>query len=232
METLDNVVLNPYVAWIAAFPLLGAILNGFLLSWIGKLLPRRARESLLSRSTVHMVAVMSVGAAFVVAAASAVYLVFGRDGHPPQVILARLWNWLPLADLARGVPGIRDGVQAAEVFVPVNLLVDRLSAMMAVMVSGVSFLIHVYSMGYMGHDKSYRRFFTYLNLFVFFMLILVLADNLVLMFVGWEGVGLCSYLLIGFWFDKDANAQAGKKAFVVNRIGDFGFLLAIFFLAS
>ncbi|MBI5500180.1 MAG: NADH-quinone oxidoreductase subunit L [Deltaproteobacteria bacterium] len=233
MEVMERIVLNPYVAWIAAFPLLGAILNGFLLSWIGKLLPRRTRENLLSRSTVHMVALMSVGASFVVAALAAIYLWKGwGEVPPPQAIVARLWNWLPLADLSRGVPSIHDTVKAAEVYVPVNLMVDRLSAMMAVMVSGVSFLIHVYSMGYMGHDKSYRRFFTYLNLFVFFMLVLVLADNLVLMFVGWEGVGLCSYLLIGFWFDKEANAQAGKKAFIVNRIGDFGFLLGIFFLAS
>jgi NADH-quinone oxidoreductase subunit L len=300
---MDYIVPNPFVAWIAGFPLLGAILNGFLLSWIGKLLPRGVRESLTSRQTVHIVAVLSVGCSFLVAASTALllwrgegyrqflvwagsvvplalacwagwgawrawnagrkvatgilaaealiflggflFLVLGGAAWicrakgwvadplgPPHAVVAKLWNWLPLADLTGGVPSIRDAVQAADVFVPATFVVDRLSAMMAVMVSGVSFLIHVYSMGYMGHDKSHRRFFTYLNLFVFFMLVLVLADNIVLMFVGWEGVGLCSYLLIGFWFDKEANAVAGKKAFIVNRIGDFGFLIGIFCLAS
>jgi NADH-quinone oxidoreductase subunit L len=101
---------------------------------------------------------------------------------------------------------------------------------MALVVSGVSFFIHVYSVGYMHDDPGYTRYFAYLNLFVFMMLTLVLANNFLLMFVGWEGVGLCSYLLIGFWFDRDAPANAGKKAFVVNRVGDFGFLLGIFLI--
>src|SRR5439155_26588054 len=92
------------------------------------------------------------------------------------------------------------------------------------------FLIHVYSTAYMEHDEGYTRFFGYLNLFMGAMLILVLGDSLPVTFIGWEGVGLCSYLLIGFWFDKDANALAGRKAFVVNRIGDFGFLLAMFLI--
>ncbi len=106
---------------------------------------------------------------------------------------------------------------------------DPLSAVMALVVSGVGFLIHVYSIGYMGKDPGYARYFTYLNLFTFSMLILVLSSNLALMFVGWEGVGLCSYLLIGFWYHKDSAANAGKKAFIVNRVGDFGFLLGILF---
>jgi len=104
---------------------------------------------------------------------------------------------------------------------------DRLSAVMVLVVAGVSTVIHVYSLGYMAHDKSWWRYFSYLNLFVFFMLTLVLGDSLPVMFVGWEGVGLCSYLLIGFWFEDPEKAKAGMKAFVVNRIGDFGFLLAI-----
>ncbi|MEA1980463.1 MAG: NADH-quinone oxidoreductase subunit L [candidate division Zixibacteria bacterium] len=111
-----------------------------------------------------------------------------------------------------------------------GLLLDPLSAVMILVVSGVGFLIHVYSIGYISHDKCYGRFFTYMNLFTFSMLTLVLADNFLLMFVGWEGVGLCSYLLIGFWFEKKSASDAGKKAFIVNRIGDFGFLLGMFLI--
>jgi len=104
---------------------------------------------------------------------------------------------------------------------------DPLSAVMVLVVAGVGFLIHVYSIGYMAHDDGYARYFSFMNLFTFSMLLLVLADNVLLMFVGWEGVGLCSYLLIGFWFHKKSAADAGKKAFIFNRIGDFGFLLAV-----
>ena len=107
---------------------------------------------------------------------------------------------------------------------------DRLSAVMALIVTGVGSLIHIYSVGYMAHDRSFGRFFAYLNLFLFFMLLLVLGRSMLVLFVGWEGVGLASYLLIGFWFDELANARAGKKAFVVNRIGDAGFLLGMFLL--
>jgi NADH-quinone oxidoreductase subunit L len=112
----------------------------------------------------------------------------------------------------------------------IAFLLDPLSAVMVLAVAGVSFIIHIYSIGYMHDDKGYGRYFTYLNLFVFSMLTLVLADNFLLMFVGWEGVGLCSYLLIGFWFEKKSAADAGKKAFIVNRIGDFGFLLGLFII--
>lgn len=111
--------------------------------------------------------------------------------------------------------------------VNVGFLVDPLSLVMMLTVSGVSFIIHLYSIGYMAEDEGFRRYFTYLNLFVFFMLILVSANSFLLMFVGWEGVGLCSYLLIGFWYQRKAPADAGKKAFVVNRVGDYGFLLAM-----
>jgi NADH-quinone oxidoreductase subunit L len=107
---------------------------------------------------------------------------------------------------------------------------DPLSLVMLLVVTGVGFLIHIYSVGYMWDDPSYSRFFAYLNLFMFFMLTLVLAGNYLVMFIGWEGVGLASYLLIGFWFTKDSAASAGKKAFIVNRIGDFGFLIALFLL--
>ena len=108
--------------------------------------------------------------------------------------------------------------------------VDQLSLVMLLVVTGVGLLIHIYSVGYMADDPSYYRFFSYLNLFMFFMLTLILANNYLMMFVGWEGVGLASYLLIGFWFTKDSAASAGKKAFIVNRIGDFGFLIALFLL--
>jgi NADH-quinone oxidoreductase subunit L len=107
---------------------------------------------------------------------------------------------------------------------------DQLSLVMLLVVTGVGFLIHIYSVGYMWEDAGFYRFFAYLNLFMFFMLTLVLASNYLLMFIGWEGVGLASYLLIGFWFTKDSAASAGKKAFIVNRIGDFGFLIALFLL--
>jgi len=111
-------------------------------------------------------------------------------------------------------------------------VLDQLSLLMLLIITGVGFLIHVYSVGYMAHDKSYWRFFAYLNLFLFFMTTLVLAGNVLLMFVGWEGVGLASYLLIGFWFTKKSAADAGKKAFIVNRVGDFGFLIGIFLLLA
>src|SRR5512144_1803318 len=109
----------------------------------------------------------------------------------------------------------------------VGFLVDPLSAVMMLVVSFVGFLIHVYSIGYMHGDPGYARFFTYLNLFMTSMLILVLANNYLFMFLGWEGVGLCSYLLIGYWYDRQSASDAGKKAFLVNRIGDAGFILAM-----
>jgi NADH-quinone oxidoreductase subunit L len=112
----------------------------------------------------------------------------------------------------------------------VGYQVDPLSILMVLVVTGVSFFIHIYSVGYMHDDPGFPRYFTYLNLFVFMMLNLVLGNNFLLMFVGWEGVGLCSYLLIGFWYEKDSAANAGKKAFIVNRVGDFGFLLGMFLL--
>src|ERR1700690_3559215 len=108
-----------------------------------------------------------------------------------------------------------------------SLQVDQLTIVMLLVVTFVSTLVHIYSTGYMAHEGGYYRFFCYLNLFVFFMLTLVLASNLVVMFVGWEGVGLCSYLLIGFYFLKKSAADAGKKAFIVTRIGDFGFTVGI-----
>ena len=121
-------------------------------------------------------------------------------------------------------------IEAGTLKVAFGLLIDPLSLLMVLVVTGVGFLIHVYSIGYMHDDPGFSRYFAYLNLFAAAMLLLVLANNFLLLFVGWEGVGLCSYLLIGFWYEKQAATDAGKKAFIVNRIGDFGFLLAIFLI--
>ncbi len=152
----------------------------------------------------------------VVAASFVTVLMAGRRlwAAPASVLTDHLYRWIDVGNL----------------HVDVALRLDALSLIMALVVTGVGFLIHVYSIGYMAEDRDVARYFTYLNLFTFAMLVLVLADNLLLLFVGWEGVGLCSYLLIGFWYDKTENASAGKKAFVVNRIGDACFLLGLFVL--
>ena len=121
-------------------------------------------------------------------------------------------------------------INAGELKIPFQFLYDNLSSWFLLIITGIGFLIHVYSIGYMHDDDGFFRFFTYLNLFVFFMLLLVLGNNYLITFVGWEGVGLCSYLLIGFWFKNTAYNNAAKKAFIMNRIGDFGFLLGIFLI--
>ena len=136
---------------------------------------------------------------------------------------------------ANGAISYSDGslyewISAGDLSVEIGVRVDSLTLVMLLVITGVGFLIHVYSIGYMHGDPGYARYFSYLNLFVFSMLILVLANNYVMMFIGWEGVGLCSYLLIGFWYEKKSATDAGKKAFIVNRIGDFGFLLGMFTL--
>ncbi|MEE8409803.1 MAG: NADH-quinone oxidoreductase subunit L [Myxococcota bacterium] len=121
-------------------------------------------------------------------------------------------------------------IQSGNLNIDVTFTIDRLSGVMILVITGVGFLIHVYSIGYMAHEPALARYFAYLNLFTFAMLVLVLGNSLPLMFVGWEGVGLCSYLLIGFWYTDSQKAKAGKKAFVVNRIGDFGFIIAMLLL--
>jgi NADH-quinone oxidoreductase subunit L len=123
-------------------------------------------------------------------------------------------------------------IQSGALQIGVDFAVDRLTAVMLMVVTGVGLLIHIYSIGYMSHEGGYYRFFAYLNLFMFFMLVLVLAQNFLLLFVGWEGVGLCSYLLIGFYFLEQYATTAGNKAFIVNRIGDFGFSLAVFLIVK
>ncbi len=128
------------------------------------------------------------------------------------------------------VDNIWPWITSGNLHVDFALRVDQLAAVMILIVTGVGFLIHVYSVGYMAHDEDLARYFAYLNLFTMSMLLLVLGENLLLLFVGWEGVGLCSYLLIGFWYTDDEKASAGKKAFIVNRVGDAGFLLGMFLL--
>jgi len=164
----------------------------------------------VTRERAHLIAVGSVGLSLLLALVVIIRTIF----NPSEPIHAKLYTW----------------VFAGEFSADMALLVDPLSAIMLFVVCGVGFLVHVYSIGYMHGDEGYPRFFTYLNLFMMSMLILVLADNYLLMFVGWEGVGLCSYLLIGFWYDRQSASDAGKKAFLVNRIGDAGFMLAIFLI--
>ena len=163
----------------------------------------------LSKKTVGVVACGVIGLSFLVS----VLVFFSLLQLPPESRSFEkiIYTWITAGDLKTTV----------------GFLVDPLSMIMMLTVSGVSFLIHIYSVGYMHDDEGYKRYFTYLNLFVFSMLVLVCANNFLMMFVGWEGVGLCSYLLIGFWYQRKEPADAGKKAFVVNRIGDYGFLLAM-----
>jgi NADH-quinone oxidoreductase subunit L len=179
-------------------------LAGFLLNlFLGPRLPKKA---------VGWIACGVVFAAFLVS----VGFFFTLLGRAPEArsITQVAWRW----------------IAAGNFKVDVSFLMDPLSCLMALVVTGVGFLIHVYSLGYMSHDDGFKRYFLYLNLFTFSMLTLVLGSNFLVMFVGWEGVGLCSYLLIGYWYTKQSATDAGKKAFIVNRIGDFGFLLGIMFL--
>src|SRR5215472_12496472 len=164
------------------------------------------------KALAHAIALGSTAASFCMASwAAAQFLKLPADQIPH---VERYFTWLS------------SGAFSAEY----GIYLDQLSMIMMLVVTGVGFLIHVYSVGYMEHEGGYYRYFAYLNLFMFFMLTLVLANNYLLMFVGWEGVGLASYLLIGFWFTKDSAANAGKKAFIVNRIGDFGFLIGMFLI--
>ncbi|MGQ4807184.1 NADH-quinone oxidoreductase subunit L [Candidatus Entotheonellaceae bacterium PAL068K] len=163
-----------------------------------------------SRAAVGYIAIASVGLSFCVAVAALVAFVSG----PASPHTLPLFTWIASGDYSTRV----------------GFLIDGLSLTMMLVIAGVGLLIHIYSTGYMHDEPDYARYFAYLNLFVGAMLILVMADNYLFMFVGWEGVGLSSYLLIGFWYTRQSAADAGKKAFIVNRIGDFGFLLAILLL--
>jgi NADH-quinone oxidoreductase subunit L len=192
---------------VVAAPLAGAILLLFFGKRIGRLAGPIASGA---------IAVSAV-------AGAAMFLgLLGEEGHAAE----------GHGNMREQVVHLFDWIRVGGLDVGADLLVDQLSAIMVLVVAGVGTLIHVYSIGYMHDDPRYPRFFAYLNLFAASMLLLVLADNLVLMFVGWEGVGLCSYLLIGFWFEKRSAAAAANKAFIVNRIGDFSFLLGGFLLFS
>ena len=169
----------------------------------------------VARHPYHRVVSLVGPAVLGIAFAITVAVFFALAGaHAEEPFVRRLFPWLVAGTL---------NIDAA-------LQVDQLSIVMTLVVTGVGFLIHVFSVGYMQDDPGYPRYFAYLNLFVFFMLVLVLGASYPVLFVGWEGVGLCSYLLIGYWYSDKANADAGKKAFVMNRIGDFGFLVAMFLL--
>src|ERR1700726_56899 len=176
----------------------------------------------LSNGAVSAVGVGSVGLSMIFAFGAILQLIAREPAQ--RVVEIILFDWVP-AGAMHTMSGrlVNFNAQWA-------MLLDPLSAVMLGVVTGVGFLIHVYSTGYMAHEGGYYRFFGYLNLFMFSMLTLVLANNLLLLFVGWEGVGLCSYLLIGFYFLRKSASDAGKKAFIVNRIGDAGFLLGLFLM--
>ena len=203
------------IAVILAMPLLGAFVNGV---W-GRRLGKKA---------VRLMALTAIGTSFV----ASLVTFFGVAALEEQQkgehvkLVWKAWEWMhttvPSLD-----PGARDSVIVP---IDVKFSVDQLSGVMMLVVTGVGFLIHLYATSYMAEDEGYARFFAYLNLFVFAMLVLILGDNLPLLFVGWEGVGLCSYLLIGFWYQNPNNAAAGKKAFIANRVGDFGLICAMFLI--
>jgi len=196
---------------IPLFPLAGAA----VLLMFGRRLPN---------SGVNLAGVGSVGLAMVFAFGAIAQLIARAPAQ--RVVEIVLFDWVP-AGIMHTMSGHVVNFNAQW-----GMLLDPLSAVMLGVVTGVGFLIHVYSTGYMAHEGGYYRFFGYLNLFMFSMLVLVLASNLLLLFVGWEGVGLCSYLLIGFYFLRRSASDAGKKAFIVNRIGDAGFILGLFLLLN
>src|SRR6202453_2274095 len=195
---------------IPMYPLAGAALMLFL----GRKLPK---------PVINAICVGSVAISFFFACGAFVELV-ARPANQ-RVAQVILFEWVPA-----GTYHLQSGALGSFV-ADWGFLLDPLSAVMILVVTGVGLLIHIYSTGYMAHEGGYYRFFGYLNLFMFSMLMLVLANNLLLLFVGWEGVGTCSYLLIGFYFLRKSASDAGKKAFIVNRVGDAGFLLGIFTIA-
>src|SRR2546428_8246025 len=191
---------NNLLSLIIFAPLAGAVIN-----WL-------AGRRLRNERFIGLVACGSVGVSTILS----FYFAFKPDGalRSTQPVMDHLWTW----------------IQVGTFRADFGLAMDRLSGIYALFVTFVGLLIHIFATGYMHGDRGYYRFFAYLNLFMFAMLTLVLADNFLLMFVGWEGVGLCSYLLIGFYLDKEEAAPAAKKAFIANRVGDWGFVLGILLL--
>ena len=175
---------------------------GFLINGLGR--------NILPKAAVGFIGSLTVLASFIVSIG-----IFNEiNSGAVKSVVVPLFEWIRVGDLT----------------IPFSFQIDPLSSIMLLIVTGIGFLIHIYSIGYMHHDAGFAKFFAYLNLFVFFMLLLVLGSNYVVMFIGWEGVGLCSYLLIGFWYTNPSYASAAKKAFIMNRIGDLGFLLGIFLI--
>ncbi len=177
-------------------------LIGFLINGLGR--------NTLSKGLVSFIGSGVILASFIIS----VLLFFDLNGSAQKQFYVNLFDWISVGNLE----------------IPFSLLYDPLSSIMLLVITGIGFLIHLYSAAYMHEDAGFGKFFSYLNLFIFFMLILVLGSNYIVMFIGWEGVGLCSYLLIGFWYSNSAYASAAKKAFVMNRIGDLGFLLGVFLM--
>jgi NADH-quinone oxidoreductase subunit L len=208
LDTLFRHVSLQTLMWlVVAFPLIGAAINGaFAMATARSEGPRFSHLAALVGCLSAFLSLLACGILF--------FTLSGLEAGSHSAITGPLFSWAALNDLV----------------IDVGLKMDELSLVMALVVSAVSFLVHLYSVGYMWGDEGFLRFFALMNLFLFFMLLLVLADNLVLMFVGWEGVGLCSWLLISYWFDEEANAMAGTKAFVINAIGDGGFLIGMFII--
>ena len=202
-----------FYAWlIPLFPLLGFLINGVLGPLTGKPLPKIVAGT---------IGTLAVFASFAVAVLLFLHVTGAPEGHKLSTVYLAPWLNIPNV-----VPG--EGIHSFNV--NYELLIDPLSVLMMLIITGVGGLIHLYSTSYMAADKGYQRFFTYLNLFVFFMLMLVMSNNILGLFIGWEGVGLCSYLLIGFFYEKKSAGDAAKKAFIVNRIGDVGVLIGMFFV--
>ncbi len=191
------------LAVVLLLPALGAFVNGVFGKRLGK-------------QGVRLMALSAIGGSFLASLLTFLLLPRGEAAEEGARLTWTAWHWFSIT-----------GRMQQTIPIDVSFAVDGLNATMMLVVTGVGFLIHLYSSEYMWKDESYHRFFAYLNLFCFSMLVLIMADNLALLFVGWEGVGMCSYLLIGFWFGETKNATAGRKAFIVNRIGDFGLLVAM-----
>ena len=200
---MDSPIQIDFIRWIVFLPLLGAIINGVLGAKIQKS---------MGKGAIGLIACAPVVIAFGLSL-YAFFILTGLESEK-RFLIDNLYRWIDLGTLK----------------VDMAFMVDPLSAVMILVVTGIGGLIHIYATGYMHDDKAFWRFFAYLNLFTAAMLTLVLGDSLLLLFVGWEGVGLCSYALIGFWYTDHANARAGNKAFIVNRVGDFGFVLGMFLL--
>jgi len=206
-----NIAGIPTITLILGLPLLGFLIQAFFgAAVVRKMGPAKGRRIMgaLAVAPIAIAFLLAAGITYEMASMAA----SARASLPPVV----LFDW----------------IQIASISIPFELVVDPLSMTMTLVITGIGALIHLYATGYMAEEKDYPRFFTYLNLFIAAMLILVLGNNLALMFIGWEGVGLCSYLLIGFWYENVDNAKAANKAFIVNRIGDWGFTLGMFLIVA